>query len=75
MLHYNGNTIRYNIELEDLVYQSVNPSIDQSINPSINQSIHQSINQSIHQSIDGSLSFSDETLITVTADHSLLHLL
>ena len=39
MLHYNGNTIRYNIELEDLVYQSVNPSIDQSINPSINRSI------------------------------------
>ena len=30
MLHYNGNTIRYNIELEDLVHQSVNPSIDQS---------------------------------------------
>ena len=42
MLHYNANEIRYNFELADLVYQS----------------------------IDRSLTFSDETLITVTADHS-----
>ena len=72
MLHYNGNTIRYNIELEDLVYQSVNPSIDQSINPSIDQSVNPSIDQSINPSIDQSVNPSIDQSINPSINRWIL---
>ena len=71
MLHYNGNTIRYNIELEDLVYQSVNPSTDQSVNPSIDQSVNPSIDQSVNPSTDQSINPSINRSVNPSIDQSV----